>query len=30
MAIITKTRVLLSGTLAENGAGDLYWPLAWS
>lgn len=29
MAIKTKTRVLLSGTPAENGASDLFWPLAW-
>lgn len=25
----TKTRYLLSGTPAENGADDLFWPLAW-
>lgn len=28
-AIKTKTRVALSGTPAENGADDLYWPLTW-
>lgn len=29
MAIKTKTRVVLTGTPAENTAKDLYWPLAW-
>lgn len=28
-AIKTKTRVALSGTPAENGADDLFWPLTW-
>ncbi|WP_066297565.1 DEAD/DEAH box helicase [Bacillus sp. FJAT-29937] len=25
----TKTRVILTGTPAENGSEDLYWPLVW-
>lgn len=29
MAIKTRTRVVLSGTPAENGASDLFWLLAW-
>lgn len=29
MAIKTPTRVLLSGTPAESGAADLFWPLTW-
>jgi SNF2 family DNA or RNA helicase len=29
MAIKTPTRILLSGTPAEGGAADLFWPLAW-
>ncbi|MER2005827.1 MAG: DEAD/DEAH box helicase [Psychrobacillus sp.] len=28
-AIKTKYRVALSGTPAENGADDLFWPLTW-
>lgn len=28
-AIKTKTRVALTGTPAENGADDLFWPLTW-
>lgn len=27
--IKTKTRVILTGTPAENGTDDLYWPLIW-
>lgn len=29
MAIKTRTRVVISGTPAENGASDLFWLLAW-
>lgn len=28
-AIKTKTRIALTGTPAENGADDLYWPSTW-